>query len=348
MIEKELKDIALPISEPEYRAMPELSYSTLSNYEKLGFNGLDHLFDKVESPSLTFGSVVDTLLTDGYDEFVNRFSVLDAQITDNGLEICKRLISMGLPYPTFKDIPEEVVSYVAKEVGFWKADKWDKVRYSKVLETGNIAEYFEAMGNSNKTIIDTKTYGDAMACINALRNSPVTAGCFAPDDISSPIRRYYQLKFKANLEGVGYRSMMDLIIVDYEDKIIYPYDLKTMGTGEWNFEDNFMKYHYYIQARLYWRVLRDNLDRDPYFKDFKLENFKFIVINRVSLTPLIWEFPLTKEYGTLISDKGEEIKDPFDIGKELRSYLDNRPRVPKGINEDSTNVIKCLKLRTNN
>jgi uracil phosphoribosyltransferase len=60
-IQKELKDISLPISEPEYRAMPELSYSTLSTYESLGFNGLDKLFEVKESPSLTFGSACDAI-----------------------------------------------------------------------------------------------------------------------------------------------------------------------------------------------------------------------------------------------------------------------------------------------
>jgi hypothetical protein len=51
-IVKELSEISLPISEPEYRQRPELSYSTLSTFEKTGFDGLEHLFDKKESPSL--------------------------------------------------------------------------------------------------------------------------------------------------------------------------------------------------------------------------------------------------------------------------------------------------------
>ena len=55
-IQKQLSDIALDISESEYREMPELSYSTLSTYETLGYNGLEHLFDKKESPSLLLGS----------------------------------------------------------------------------------------------------------------------------------------------------------------------------------------------------------------------------------------------------------------------------------------------------
>ena len=82
-IKKELKDISLPITEPEYRNRPELSYSTLSTFERSGFDGLDHLFDKIESPSLLFGSIVDTILTDGMDAFKEHYIVMD--VNDEGL-----------------------------------------------------------------------------------------------------------------------------------------------------------------------------------------------------------------------------------------------------------------------
>ena len=98
----------------------------------------------------------------------------------------------------------------------------------------------------------------------------------------------------------------------------------------------------YIQARLYWRIIRDNLDRDEYFKDFTLLDYHFIIVNPKTLTPLVWEFPLTKSMGTLITDDGEEIRDPFVIGKELKGYLDCKPPVPNGINQDGVNIIKCL------
>lgn len=344
-IKKELKDISLHITEPEYRQRPELSYSTLSRYESLGFNGLDHLFDKVESPSLLFGSTVDTLLTDGMEAFNERFTVLDVNVTDGGKDVCRKLMELYPNAGSFEEIPEDCVSLAAKEAGFWKADKWDKIRYREVLKTGNIAMYFNALKNSNKTIVDTVTYNDALKCIQALKTSPATQGYFAEDDPLSPVRRYYQLKFAARFKDVGYRTMMDLVIVDYEDKVIYPFDLKTCGVPEWDFEDNFIKFHYFIQSRLYWRVLKANLMKDPYFKDFKLENFKFIVINRRTLTPLVWEFPLTKSMGTLVDKEGNEYRDPFDIGTELQGYLNMRPRVPNGIDKDDINMIECLKLK---
>lgn len=344
-IPKELIDISLPITEPEYRQRPELSYSTLSRYESLGFDGLDRLFDKVESSSLLFGSCVDCLTTDGMDAFNELFTVLDVNVTDGGKDVCKKIMELYPSVLTFEEMPEECVSYAAKEAGFWKADKWDKIRYREVLKTGNIAMYFNALKNSSKTIVDSETYNDALKCVQALKTSNATRGYFADNDELSPVRRYYQLKFAAKFKGVGYRCMMDLAVVDYEDKKIYPIDLKTSSKTEWHFMDSFEQWKYMIQARLYWRILKANLMADEYFKDFTLEDYRFIVVNRRTLVPLVWEFPLTKSEGTLVDKEGREYRDPFEIGKELQGYLNLRPRVPNGIDIDGVNIIDCLKLK---
>jgi hypothetical protein len=177
---------------------------------------------------------------------------------------------------------------------------------------------------------------------NALKESPATGGYFAENDPLSPVRRYYQLKFRADIDGVGYRCMMDLAVADYEKKVIFPVDLKTSSTPEWEFEKSFVKWHYLIQSLLYHKILRINMDADPYFKDFKLDDYRFIIVNPKTLTPLVWKFPLTKTMGTLIDDNNNEIRDPFEIGKELRGYLDCRPPVPNGINLEGVNIINCL------
>lgn len=136
-----------------------------------------------------------------------------------------------------------------------------------------------------------------------------------------------------------------LIIVNYETKRIYPCDLKTSGHKEWDFQDSFKQWSYMIQARLYWRIIKANLLADPYFKDFTLEDYRFIVINKNSLVPLVWEFPLTQSYGTLVDNDNNEYRDPFEIGKELKSYLDCKPQVPNGIEIKKCNLITCLKKK---
>jgi hypothetical protein len=87
------------------------------------------------------------------------------------------------------------------------------------------------------------------------------------------------------------------------------------------------------------------MDRDDYFKDFSLEDYRFIVVNKRTLTPLVWEFPLTTSKGTLVDERGNVYRDPFEIGKELRGYLDLKPPVPNGINKDGINIIECLKVK---
>ena len=61
---KSLKEIALQIDEPIYRKMPELSYSLLSRFQRVGFD-ISKLQECVSSPSLTFGSAVDAIITGG-------------------------------------------------------------------------------------------------------------------------------------------------------------------------------------------------------------------------------------------------------------------------------------------
>lgn len=97
-----------------------------------------------------------------------------------------------------------------------------------------------------------------------------------------------------------------------------------------------------IQARLYWAIIRQNMDKDEYFKDFKLLDYDFIVVNRGILVPLVWTCPFTQAGGTLKFGKNDQIemRSPFVIGEELSSYLTSRPRVPVGINETGPNDLR--------
>lgn len=87
--------------------------------------------------------------------------------------------------------------------------------------------------------------------------------------------------------------------------------------------------------------MKANVEKDDYFKDFEILNWHFVVVNKESLNPLVWEFTDTKKEGTLYYGKNNqiEIRDPFDIAKELKHYLDNKPSVPIGISIDKPNDL---------
>ena len=243
-IQKELKDIALNITEKEYRADPALSYSTLAKYEREGFNNLDKLFEHITTPSLIQGSMVDVLITGSSEEFDKEFYVADVpSIGDKELQIVDDLFTKySKDYIPFPEIPYNAVLNTANEYAFQK--NWRDDTRVKVLKERCTAYYALKYNADGRTIVDLDTYYKVRAMVKALKESPTTHGYFADNDVISPVRRYYQLKFKARLDGVDYRCMADELIVDYEDKTIIPVDLKTSSSKEWDFQHSFEKWSY--------------------------------------------------------------------------------------------------------
>lgn len=340
---KSLRDISWQVSEEEYRADPALSYSTLARYEREGFNNLDKLFDRIETPSLTFGSAVDSIITGGQEEFDERFMVAEfPSIPDSIVKIIKSLYKQYAgTYRSLLNISDNSIIRETEDQNYqmnWKPETRAKVIREKGTDYYNLL--FVA---GDRCIIDTQTYQDVVNAVRALKEGSSTKLYFADDNPFEPdIERLYQLKFKGEFDGITYRNMADLIIVNHKEKWVKPVDLKTSSHTEWDFYKSFVDWRYDIQARLYWAIIRQNMDKDEYFKDFKLLDYDFIVVNKRTLTPLVWNCPFTRVQGTLKFGKNDQIemRSPFEIGKELNSYLTSRPKVPMGISETGTNDLR--------
>lgn len=328
---KELYEISWQVTEPEYRQDPALSQSSIAKYEREGFSKLDTLFEPVSSPSLTFGSIVDELITGDKESFEKRFIVAEfpklKPMQERGVN--ELVAKYKDEYTSIDDIPEKELVATLDECGF--NTHWTKNKRVESITEPACKDYYRLLRASDgKEVISQEMYDDAVNCANSLHSSPATGIYFGPDDEN--VKRYYQLKFKDTIDGVEYRGMLDLIIVDYRRKVIVPCDLKTTSSIEHEFGDSIMKWRYDIQARLYWRILRDNLDKDDYFKDFELKPFRFICVNKSTLYPLVWEFNEPFEIY-------KPLRMPWDIGKELDRYLRERPKVPDGIKTVGLNDI---------
>lgn len=344
-MEKSLKDISWVVSEEEYRADPALSYSTLARYEREGFNNIDKLFDKIETPSLVFGSAVDAIITGGQEEFDKGFMVAEfPSVPDSIIKIVRSLFKqfgmLGV-YRTLDDIPDTVI--IQETIYQSYQPNWKPETRAKVIKEKG-AEYYKLLYVAgDRTILDTGTYQDICNAVKALKESEATKFYFAENNPFEPdIERFYQLKFKGEFDGVTYRNMADLIIVNHKEKWVKPCDLKTSSHTEWDFYKSFVQWRYDIQARLYWAIIRQNMDKDEYFKDFRLLDYDFIVVNRKTLTPLVWTCPFTQSVGTLVFGRNGQIefRDPFKIGNELHTYLSSRPKVPIGIEETKSNDLR--------
>ena len=339
---KSLKSISWDVDELTYRNDEALSYSTLARYEREGFNNLDKLFDKIETPSLTFGSCVDTLITGNEEEFNKLFMVaqLDNNISDTLIIIVKKLFNeFKDEYSSLKDISDDDIISCINDIQ-WNNHWLPKTRVKKIKDdcTGYYALLYLA---GDRKIISTQTYNDVQNTVDKLKSSDATKFYFEPNNIfDTNIERFYQLKFKATFNNVNYRCMADLLLVIHDKKLVVPIDLKTSSKPEWDFYKSFIEWNYQIQARLYWRIIRNNMDRDPYFKDFTLADYRFIVANRRTLTPLVWLFESTQNEGDIITKDNTILRDPFTIGEELNNYLTSNQKVPNNIDLIKPNKIE--------
>lgn len=339
MIEKSLKEISWDVTEPEYREDPALSYSTIARFHREGFSNLDHLFDKTSSPSLLFGSVVDCILTDGEDAFNERFYVSYCQdVTDTIGNIVKEAFRLyGDSADSLDSIKDADLLECINSFNYqprWRED----TRISDIRKKGK--DYYNSLFLAQgKEVISGTVYQDALECIETLRTSPATQWYFQPDNPYDGIERLYQLKFKGKYEGIDLRGMMDLAVVDHKNKLIYPCDLKTSGKPEYYFYKSFVEWCYYIQAGLYTELLRQTISKDPYFKDFKIMPYTFIVICNKTKNPLTWKW----EHQNALNDVviGDYCLPNWrKIVKRLHNYLTYNPSVPEGISMTSSNSIE--------
>ena len=342
---KSLYDISWQVSETEYRNDPALSYSTIAKFDRTGFDQLSHLFEQQESASLTFGSAVDSIITGGMQEFNDRFAVCDFSAISPAIQNIVDFLfgKYHEMYNTLQEIPSEEILTVIKNFDYQR--NWrDENRVNSILQKGS--EYYAALRSAyGKEAINQEIFDEVLSTVRALKESPQTKWYFRANSITEDVDRLYQLKFKANINGVDYRCMADLIVVDYANKVIYPIDLKTSSKPEYEFYKSFIQWSYSQQARLYWLIIRKNLDEDPFFKDFVLDDYRFIVANKRTLTPLVWKYDDTQKRGTLIYGMNHNIvlRDPLEVGQELNDYLRTNPDVPQGINkEGDNNIIEWL------
>lgn len=338
---KSLADICWNVTESVYRADSAYSYSTISKFMREGFEKLPSLFDKTTSPALTFGSIVDCLLTDGEEAFNERFFVGTFTAPPQDMIPLVQLIKdeQGGIHKSLSTLSDkEIVEYLDR-LGLYQNNWYASTKANKVRDACN-TYYQMLLLSEGKEVVSSEMVQDARDCVDALRNSPATKWYFQKDNPWDGIERLYQLKFKGIYNNIPLRSMMDLCIVDHNRKTIQPCDLKTTGHKEYDFYKSYITWSYNVQQNLYSELLRQLIEKDEYFKDFTILPYRFLVINRYERNPKVWQVPedLYNKIGTVIIGT-TEFRDWRDIVTELDYYLKVQPKSPKGIKEDEPNDL---------
>jgi hypothetical protein len=266
------------LPEEEYRAKEAFSYSLLSAMDEEGPIALIERADK-KSKAFDFGSYVDMILTDPnnknkrfHTESVTPPTAMLLTLADSLIEDNKIL---DMPYK--KIIEEDHVTDRIKSLKLWNTmvdpvkikEKWDnKIFYDYIKETINA---------KGKIVLSPDTLEAADYCAKVLQTHPYTSYLFdSTDDIEILKQACILYMFK----GVQGKAKLDLIRVDHKNKLISPFDIKTGSELPSKFENSFYKFKYYLQVISYLLALQFITESVPEFKDYKIDNFKFIYISK--------------------------------------------------------------------
>ena len=341
---KSLKDISWNVSEEEYRKSNYLSYSTLSKYDREGFKSIPKLFDKVDSPSLRYGSLLDCMLTDE-DSLYKRFHFTDTKRpSDTIVKMVESLFhKCSDKYKNLEDVPSEIVLETLNTFKYYK--NYSDQKRENLLVSGGKDYYKFMLESENKTIISLEDFTLAKSNESALKSHPFTAKYFFKDRFKDHIENLDQLKFKIEYKDSGVRCMFDKIIVDHERKLIIPCDLKTTGKDEHDFAESFVEWRYYLQATLYTYILRKVIALDDYFCDFEIGDYVFIIINKFNNAPLVWLFEDNFWEGEFYDKYNNRLKGWMELFDELSYYLSKNNFTYSKEVMDNKGVLKINSLK---
>ena len=286
-------------TEANYRAIQTDSSSSLKEFSmdrKRYFKKyvmLEHVEEK-DNQAIKIGKLVETLLFER-DEFDNRFYMSASANVPTGLmmEFVEALYKLtkestddfGVVTRSFEEISRE--AYV--ESGF-------KIKYEQVIGKfiGSDAEIYyneiRKVRSQNLTVVDSNDVNNAEKIVEELKNNPVTRGIV---NLTSDIRYTVLTQFQIEdyqVCGHHFKSMIDLVIVDHEEKTITPYDLKCTWSVENFYEEYYLYRRAYIQACLYWIAITELIQKsDSRWHGYEVNYTRFIVCDSTNYyNPLIY------------------------------------------------------------
>ena len=182
------------------------------------------------------------------------------------------------------------------------------------------------MRSQNLTVITTEDVSNAEKIVEELRNNPVTKDVV--NLVSSPRYTVYnQLQVEGYvLDNLEFKSMMDKLIVDHEQRTVQVYDLKCTWSVENFLEEYYLYRRAYIQALLYYKAAIYFMNNTEEIRGYRVEPPRFIVCDSTNYyNPLIYTLSdkdLEDAYNGF-THKNREYTGVATLIKDLKWALDN-------------------------
>jgi hypothetical protein len=292
------------MTEKEYRALDINSYSSIKvfledrkkYYRKFV---LKEVIKEEESDELIFGSLVDCLLFTP-EEYDNRYVLSLSQVPGGQYgkfvstlwEVTKSSMNsegeVTLPLEGMMlDAYNKVKFDKDGNIVDFKRDDFEIVK-RKFLGTDLEGHYRQLRESYGKTVIELSTLEKSQAVIQELRSNNVTKEIINLVT-SERFTVYNQFAIVGDFNGFPLKCLIDKLVIDHIKKIIYIYDLKTAWDNEYQFQYNYFKYKYYLQAAVYFYLVKQWANGLMKLRDYSVMYPRFIVAESSNYkNPLIY------------------------------------------------------------
>jgi len=286
-------------TEAHYRAVSLDSSSSLKEFslDRKKYYKKYILGERVEdsdSKAATVGRLVETLLLEP-EEFDGRFYMSTCMDAPTGLMLAfveglykytmEATNEAGEVTRSFEDICKDAHA----ESGF-------KIKLETVLGKfiGSDAEiYYKEMREvkaKGLTVVTSEDINNAEKIVQELRNN------FATKDVVNLVNSSrYSVQNQIQIEGYevdghAFKSMMDKVIVDHNERTVQVYDLKCTWSVENFYEEYYLYRRAYIQAYLYYKAaIYLTIDPEAEIYGYTVNQPRFIVCDSTNyMNPLIY------------------------------------------------------------
>ena len=292
-------------TEAQYRAVVMDSSSSLKDFsqDRKKYYKKYFLKEKVEEKenlAANMGRIVETLLMEPH-LFDDKFYMSSCASTPTGLmlEFTEAL------YRVTRDATDEF-GVVTRNMADMTKEAYTlsgyKIPYERVMSgtdktpgfIGGDAEIYyneiRTVRSKNLTVINTMEVSIAEKIVEQLKTNSTTAPIVNLVN-SSRYTILDQLQVEGyEVDGHPFKSMLDKVIIDHQEKVIKPFDLKCTWNVENFYEEYYLYRRAYIQAYLYYHaMLKLANDPESEYYGYRVDYLQFIVCDSTNYyQPLIY------------------------------------------------------------
>jgi len=240
---------------------------------------------------LVQGKLIHALLLEP-EKFAENFIVSEDNLpTGNTKTVIDRVYAHHVELTKSGDERTSLVEFtnaildILKDINLHQSLKTDAQRLDKIFTPDAVNYWNFLRARGKKTLIDKETYDFCKNAVEIIKTNKKVCdliGCNVTEFNNVIIANEFSIQIELPGKQFGLKGIIDNLVVDHDNKIVYINDIKTTSKELKDFSETVEFYSYWLQAIIYCTLV------NVHFKDLMEQGyqtkFNFIVIDKTFQT----------------------------------------------------------------